>query len=73
MRSGVEIIEVNPAFTSLIGRYKFAHFFGISTHLAASLVLARRAQNFSERFPTEPPDVCLWIDIVTSGNLGKLF
>ncbi|XEY26442.1 IS200/IS605 family accessory protein TnpB-related protein [Candidatus Uabimicrobium helgolandensis] len=61
MKNGVKIIEVNPAFTSVIGRYKFAHFFGISTHLAASLVIARRAQNFSERFPTRTAR-CLPVD-----------
>ena len=50
-RAGVEVIVVNPVFSSVIGKYKFAHFLGISTHIAASLVLARRAQNFSERLP----------------------
>lgn len=50
-RAEVEVIEVNPAFSSIIGKYKFAHFLGISIHIAASLVLARRAMKFSESFP----------------------
>ena len=42
-RQGVEINQVNPAFSSLIGRVKFMERYGLSVHQAAALVLARSA------------------------------
>jgi hypothetical protein len=47
--AGIVVIFVNPAYSSLIGRRKFARRYGMSGHQAAALVLARRAQKFSER------------------------
>ena len=50
-RLGVEIKEVNPAYTSLIGRFKFSKRYGLTTHHAAALVIGRRCQGFSENPP----------------------
>lgn len=50
-REGVAIVEVNPAYSSIIGKYKFMLMFGIAIHLAAALVLARRGMRLSERLP----------------------
>ena len=50
-RQGVEICQVNPAFSSLIGRVKFMERYGLSVHQAAALVLARRLLGCSERIP----------------------
>ena len=50
-RSGVWLRRVNPAFTSLIGRAKFAPRYGLSVHAAAALSIARRAMGASERMP----------------------
>jgi IS605 OrfB family transposase len=50
-REGVEIISKNPAYSSVVGRYKYMQHYGISVHLAASLVLARRGLRCSERPP----------------------
>lgn len=47
--AGIEVIKRNPAFTSIIGRYKFASRYGISDHQGAALAIARRAMNLSER------------------------
>ena len=41
-RKGVEVHQVNPAFSSVIGRVKFMERYGFSVHQAAALVLARR-------------------------------
>lgn len=46
--AGIEVIAVNPACTSIIGRHKFASRYGISTHQAAAAAIARRAQDFTE-------------------------
>ena len=50
-REGVEVKQVNPAFSSVIGRVKFMERYWLSVHQAAALVLARRSLGFSERIP----------------------
>jgi len=50
-REGVEVHQVNPAFSSVIGRVKFMERYGLSVHQAAALVLARRLLGYSERIP----------------------
>ena len=50
-RQGVEIYQVNPAFSSVIGRVKFSERYGLTVHQAAALVLARRLLGCSERIP----------------------
>ena len=50
-REGVEVHQVNPAYSSVIGRVKFMERYGLSVHQAAALVLARRLLNCSERIP----------------------
>lgn len=48
-REGIEVREVNPAYTSVIGGHKYAPYYHITIHQAAALVVARRGQGFSER------------------------
>ena len=50
-RQGVEVHQVNPAYSSVIGRVKFMERYGLSVHQAAALVLARRLLGCSERIP----------------------
>jgi IS605 OrfB family transposase len=50
-REGIEVCEVNPAFTSIIGRTKFMARYGLSTHISAALVIGRRLDNYSEKLP----------------------
>ena len=50
-RQGVEVHQINPAFSSVIGRVKFMERYGLSVHQAAALALARRLLGFSERIP----------------------
>jgi IS605 OrfB family transposase len=54
LRLGVRVIEVNPAYTSLIGDAKFARRYGASVHLSAALAIARRGMGLSERIPAHP-------------------
>lgn len=51
-RHGVKIYKVNPAFTSVIGRVKYATRYGLTVHHAAALVIARRLCRFFERAPS---------------------
>ena len=50
-RQGVEVHQVNPAYSSVIGRVKFMERYGLSVHQAAALALARRLLGCSERIP----------------------
>ncbi|GAP99301.1 mobile element protein [Leptolyngbya sp. NIES-2104] len=52
-RFGIELIRVNPAYSSLIGLVKFMQLYGLSSDTAAALVLARRALHKSERIPAK--------------------
>ena len=51
IRHGVAVRAVNPAYTSLIGRLKFARRYGLSVHASAALAIGRRAMTLSERPP----------------------
>ena len=48
-RAGVEVIEVNPAYSSVLGAVNHAQQHGISVHLGAAAALARRGLGLSER------------------------
>jgi IS605 OrfB family transposase len=48
-KAGVEVIGVNPAYTSVIGAINYAQSKGISTHMGAALAVARRSLGLSER------------------------
>jgi len=50
-RFGVQLILVNPAFTSVIGMVKFMAKYGLNSGTAAAMVIARRAMRLSERIP----------------------
>ena len=47
-RYGIELKQVNPAYTSFIGRNKYMKQLGISVHSAAAIIIARRGQNKTE-------------------------
>jgi hypothetical protein len=46
---GVTVLEVNPAYTSVIGAVNFAQRFGISIHQGAALAIARRGLGLHEK------------------------
>lgn len=48
-KHGIHVHQVNPAYTSIIGRVNYAKRYGLSTHLAAAPCIARRYQDFSEK------------------------
>ncbi len=51
--AGVEVLEVNPAYTSVISQYKFKDRYGMSAHNAAALVIGRRSLGLSEALPSQ--------------------
>ncbi len=51
MLKGVEVIEVNPAYTSIIGMLKYAPQLNIDKDIAGAHVIGRRALGFMEDMP----------------------
>jgi IS605 OrfB family transposase len=51
LRAGLQVKGVNPAYSSVIGRLKYAGPYGISDHQAAAYVLARRGIGLREGLP----------------------
>ena len=49
--AAIQVISVNPAYSSLIGMVKYMSLYGLNSGTAAALVLARRSLRFSERMP----------------------
>ena len=47
----IQVISVNPAYSSLIGMVKYMSLYGLNSGTSAALVLARRSLRFSERLP----------------------
>jgi len=43
--------KVHPAYTSLIGKYKYSRSRNFSTHVLASYVIARKGLEFKEEIP----------------------
>ncbi len=50
-KCGVALKTVHPAYTSIIGKYKYTTAYGLSFHQAAAFVIARRGLGFHERIP----------------------
>jgi IS605 OrfB family transposase len=48
---GITLVFRNPAFTSLIGLTKYSRLYGVSSDIAAAIVIARRGMGLSEKLP----------------------
>ncbi len=49
--AAIQVVAVNPAYSSLIGMTKYMSLYGLNSGTAAALVLARRSLRLSERLP----------------------
>ena len=58
-RMGIELICLNPAYSSLIGISKFMSMYGLDSSMTSGLVLARRALRLSERLPSSAKSALL--------------
>ena len=50
-RLGIQLIKVNPAYTSIIGKLKYSPMLGIDKDVASAYVIARRGLGFEEKLP----------------------
>ena len=48
---GIEVKQILPTFTSLIGLVKYLRQYGISNGVAAAIIIARRGMRLSEKLP----------------------
>ncbi|MFP3254725.1 MAG: IS200/IS605 family accessory protein TnpB-related protein [Hydrogenobaculum sp.] len=77
-RNGIEIRKVNPAYTSLIGKLKYAPQFNIDKDIAAAFVIARRGLRFKESLPKNykgllnDKDFLLFSEASIEDNIAKL-
>jgi len=51
IREGIEVVKVNPAFTSLIGMMKYCPQYFIDKDVAGAYVIGRKALGFQEEIP----------------------
>lgn len=47
--SGVKLVKVNPAFTSILGVLKYKDMYSLNRHTSAALVIARRGVGIKEK------------------------
>jgi len=52
LKSGIELIKIHPAYTSVIGVTKYMAVYSLNSGCAAALVIARRGQGRTEKLPT---------------------
>jgi transposase len=50
-RNGIRVIKVNPAYTSIIGKLKYAPLYNIDKDTAGAYAIARRGLGFKETLP----------------------
>ncbi|QWK20289.1 MAG: IS200/IS605 family accessory protein TnpB-related protein [Hydrogenobacter thermophilus] len=50
-REGIEVAEVNPAYTSVIGELRYCPIYNITKDIAGAYVIGRRALGFKEKAP----------------------
>jgi len=50
-REGIEVVKVNPAFTSVIGQVKYAAQYSLDKDVAGAFVIGRRGMGYKEEIP----------------------
>ena len=50
LEKGISLHEVNPAYTSMVGKLLYTKTYGISTHQGAAFAIARRYLKLKETF-----------------------
>jgi transposase, putative, N-terminal domain len=77
-RNGIEIRKVNPVYTSVIGKLKYAPQFNIDKDIAAAFVIARRGLGYKEKLPKNykellnDKDFLLFSEASIEDNIAKL-
>jgi IS605 OrfB family transposase len=64
-RNGIELIKVNPVYTLVIGKLKYAPQYNIDKDIAGAYVIARRGLGFKERLPKNYKELLNDIDFLS--------
>jgi len=64
-RNGIEIRKVNPAYTSVIGKLKYAPQYNIDKDIAGAYVIARRGLGLKESLPKNYKELLNDIDFLS--------
>ena len=64
-RNGIQVIRVNPAYTSTIGKLKYAPLYNIDKDTAGAYVIARRGLGFKERLPKNYKELLIDIEFLS--------
>lgn len=67
-KEGIDVLEVSPAYTSMIGHIKYAKRFGLSIHVAAAFCIGRKGLDFLETLPCGEE-----VKLLTKGGAPLLF
>ncbi|WP_271628723.1 IS200/IS605 family accessory protein TnpB-related protein [Caldicellulosiruptor sp. DIB 104C] len=70
-REGIEVVEVDPAYTSVIGMLKYAPQFMVTKDVAAAYVVARRGLGLRERIPSNYMEFLSWLDVSSLEELKE--
>jgi hypothetical protein len=65
---GIELLTVNPAYTSIIGLVKYLRMYGLASDEAAALVIGRRGMRLSERLPSS---VTAFVEVNSTKHVGR--
>lgn len=68
-RRGIEVLEVNPMCTSIIGKFKYMKKYKTSIHQVAGYTIGRRALGYKEKIPKKIKK--LPIDLSKSNTYNK--
>ncbi|MFP3158943.1 MAG: IS200/IS605 family accessory protein TnpB-related protein [Hydrogenobaculum sp.] len=77
-RGGIELIKVNPAYTSVIGKLKYVPQYNIDKDIAAAFVIARRGLGYKEKLPKNykgllnDKDFLLFSEASIDGRIAEL-
>lgn len=67
---GIELITVNPAYSSIIGLVKYLKMYGLPSDEAAALVIARRGMRLSEKIPGS---LTAFVDVKSTKHVWSLW
>ena len=68
-KMGIEVIEVNPAYTSISARFKYMKKYKTSVHQVAGLTIGRRALKYKERIPKKYKKLIPELNSIKTYNL----
>jgi IS605 OrfB family transposase len=77
-RNGIELVKVNPAYTSVIGKLKYAPQHNIDKDIAGAYVIARRGLGYKEKLPKNYKELLSDVDFLSytiakiEDNIAKL-